>query len=73
MRGAVVVDIQFKSHQDSDNIITLHRSPPVKKKNEIKLTFKTGETQLLINQSLVFIVAHKVKNPNWPEANQLAI
>ena len=53
-------------------MITLHRSSPAKKKEKEKRTFNIRKIQLLINQSLVFIVAHKVKNPNLPEANQLA-
>ena len=28
---------------------------------------------IVIGKRVVFIVAHMVKNPNWPEANQLAI
>lgn len=28
---------------------------------------------IAIGKPVVFIVAHLVKNPNWPEANQLAI
>ena len=27
----------------------------------------------ITGKPVVLIVAHKVKNPNWPEANQLAI
>ena len=35
-----------------------------------------GETEgfkWLVHKLEVFIVVHKVKNPNWPETNQLAI
>ena len=32
----------------------------------------TEVTQLLVNQYF-FFAAHKVKNHNWPEANQLAV
>lgn len=28
---------------------------------------------IVIGKPIVFIEAHTVKNPNWPEANQLAI
>ena len=42
---------------------------------KIKIKCKKGDfigvTQLLVNRSVFFIVAHKVKNPNWPGANHL--
>ena len=34
---------------------------------------ETKGVKWLVHKLEIFIVVHKVKNPNWPEENQLAI